>query len=421
MVALVLCCGSFHIPWSQAATQAEVDAAWVRGLAWLLTHQRADGSWGTVHGTEVAATATAVEVLHRLGLRNHVSLFGVAWLANVEPGSVDSLARKIIALRTAGHDVARERARLLELRSPAGGWGAYQGCEPSFPDTALAAQAIAETDGPGVCNILYAQKRSASDPTINGSWGYTDLEVALHPERLAAMSTSGIVPSTANLLAVRKWMQATSLTCQRPNQAPVAYVKTEALDLGIAWLLGQRKYPDGGFGDDGGSTVFETGVVYTLLRLQRPNDGATGAALGYLLAHQDDWYRDAFHAATILLALPDPGSTLFVDTNSDSVPDTMIDTDGDGVPDAVEAYLQQSPSTPDSRWLANPYDGDLNQDGVVDAADVALADLIASGQLAATVVHLRHGDVAPPGAPDGVVDVADVIRIQGKALGLEAF
>lgn len=68
-----------------------------------------------------------------------------------------------------------------------------------------------------------------------------------------------------------------------------------------------------------------------------------------------------------------------------------------------------------------PADGDLNGDGVVDVADVALAERIALGLVAPTALQMSHGDVAPAGSPDGVVDAADVARIRRKALGLEAF
>jgi hypothetical protein len=68
-----------------------------------------------------------------------------------------------------------------------------------------------------------------------------------------------------------------------------------------------------------------------------------------------------------------------------------------------------------------PADGDLNGDGVVDVADVALAERIALGLIVPTPTQMAHGDVAPAGAPDGVIDAADVARIRRKALGLETF
>jgi hypothetical protein len=63
-------------------------------------------------------------------------------------------------------------------------------------------------------------------------------------------------------------------------------------------------------------------------------------------------------------------------------------------------------------------DGDLNGDGVVDAADVAMAERIALGIVIPTSSQLARGDVAPTGG-NGVMDAADVARIRRKALGLE--
>lgn len=65
-------------------------------------------------------------------------------------------------------------------------------------------------------------------------------------------------------------------------------------------------------------------------------------------------------------------------------------------------------------------DGDLNGDGLVDVADVALAERIALGLLIATPDQLARADVAPA-TPNGVIDAADVARIRRKALGLEFF
>lgn len=70
---------------------------------------------------------------------------------------------------------------------------------------------------------------------------------------------------------------------------------------------------------------------------------------------------------------------------------------------------------------AGGHDGDLNGDGVVDAADVALAERMALGLVTPTANQLIHGDVAPAGAPDGVINAADMERIRRKALGLESF
>jgi pseudomonalisin len=66
------------------------------------------------------------------------------------------------------------------------------------------------------------------------------------------------------------------------------------------------------------------------------------------------------------------------------------------------------------------HDGDINGDGVVDTADVLLAQQIALGLVTPTVSQLAHGDVAPSGG-DGVVDAGDFALIQAKVLGLVSF
>ena len=70
-------------------------------------------------------------------------------------------------------------------------------------------------------------------------------------------------------------------------------------------------------------------------------------------------------------------------------------------------------------------DGDLNEDGVVDAADVLIATRIILGIDSATQVQEQHMDVAPlvggEPMPDGVLNAADLLIIQQKALLLVNF
>jgi hypothetical protein len=65
--------------------------------------------------------------------------------------------------------------------------------------------------------------------------------------------------------------------------------------------------------------------------------------------------------------------------------------------------------------------GDINDDGIVDAGDVLLAMRIASGLYTPTAAEFQRGDVAPlvsgSPSPDGMINVADVLVIQRKALG----
>ncbi|WP_207891839.1 dockerin type I repeat-containing protein, partial [Thiogranum longum] len=70
-------------------------------------------------------------------------------------------------------------------------------------------------------------------------------------------------------------------------------------------------------------------------------------------------------------------------------------------------------------------DGDINGDGQVNAADVLLAQRIIFGQYIPTAVEFERGDVAPliggVPSPDNTVNVADLLLIQRKALGIIDF
>jgi YVTN family beta-propeller protein len=87
------------------------------------------------------------------------------------------------------------------------------------------------------------------------------------------------------------------------------------------------------------------------------------------------------------------------------------DTDGDGLPDGSDP----DPLVP----LVSP-DGDLAPlgapDGVVNAGDLAIAIRIALGLLTPGTLELAHGDVYPAGAPDGIINIQDLILITQMAL-----
>ena len=68
-----------------------------------------------------------------------------------------------------------------------------------------------------------------------------------------------------------------------------------------------------------------------------------------------------------------------------------------------------------------PGTGDINGDGVVDLADVILAQRIALGLMTPTAQQRQAADVAPLGDPDGVIDASDVALILRKALGIDSF
>jgi hypothetical protein len=84
---------------------------------------------------------------------------------------------------------------------------------------------------------------------------------------------------------------------------------------------------------------------------------------------------------------------------------------------AVNAVGEESIASTQIAGTPAPANGDLNGDGVVDAADVALAERMALGLTTPSANQLAHGDING----DGVIDTADVEHIRRKALGLESF
>jgi thermitase len=103
----------------------------------------------------------------------------------------------------------------------------------------------------------------------------------------------------------------------------------------------------------------------------------------------------------------------------------LADTDGDGFGDGMEIAAGHNPLLDSD----TPVWGDINDDGAVNAADVLLATRAVLGLANLTNAESVRGNLAPlaNGAPqyppvDGpALDLADLLLIQRKALGLTAF
>jgi hypothetical protein len=95
------------------------------------------------------------------------------------------------------------------------------------------------------------------------------------------------------------------------------------------------------------------------------------------------------------------------------------DTDGDGFPDGMEATAGYDPLSAASV----PVWGDINNDRVVDAADVLLAARAIAGELTPTDAERVRGKVAPlvNGTPrpdaNAPLTAGDLLLIERKALG----
>ena len=120
----------------------------------------------------------------------------------------------------------------------------------------------------------------------------------------------------------------------------------------------------------------------------------------------------------------------------------LIDTDNDGLSDFVEVNFDSDsnnyqvgvdtdPNDPDtdgdalldgydpSPLISEPY-GDIAPlgapDGIINAADVLIALRIVLGEITATTQDLARGDVYPPGSPDGIINLQDMLMIRDRVL-----
>jgi hypothetical protein len=134
------------------------------------------------------------------------------------------------------------------------------------------------------------------------------------------------------------------------------------------------------------------------------------------------------------------------DTDGDGILDINdLDDDNDGLSDINESIAGTDPLDPDTdgdgfmdgtEFLAGsdplnnadfPEWGDINGDGTVNVADVILAMRAATNLITLDVGQLARGNVAPlvngiPQAlPTDPFDTADVLLIQGKALGVISY
>ena len=99
------------------------------------------------------------------------------------------------------------------------------------------------------------------------------------------------------------------------------------------------------------------------------------------------------------------------------------DTDGDGVIDGTESLAGTNPLDD----MSAPVWGDIDNNGVVNAADVLIASRAALSQVTLTSEQLARGNVAPlvggkpASLPDDDFNVADLLLITGKATGAMSF
>jgi hypothetical protein len=156
-----------------------------------------------------------------------------------------------------------------------------------------------------------------------------------------------------------------------------------AFENGVDWIK-SRQNADYGFGDENGSTVYETALAYIAMSCQDLSATQAQNALAYLISRQQDngsWNDDAYDTAIAILALyhsmketdrdgdgvpdisdncPDNPNPLQTDTDGDGQGDTCDDDDDDdGLSDAYEINTLGT----------NPLVSDTDGDGILDGLE----------------------------------------------------
>ena len=136
--SLVIFAAATGIAQAQPADDARIGA-----LAWLILNQNPEGSWGAAEQPQIVITAQSLGSF-RTALINTTSFpyaDGISWLANANAVSTDSMARRLIELKTAGFEntaLTNQWDNIYGRKNDAFGWGAYAGYYISYPDTAIA-------------------------------------------------------------------------------------------------------------------------------------------------------------------------------------------------------------------------------------------------------------------------------------------
>ncbi len=457
--------GSYSV--SAANYRQAADSA----LIWLKLQQKIDGHWGIDIETAPLSTSASVVALRAHNDLSSSYFEGLTWLENHAAPSTDYKARRILALVPHEDNIQRDLNYLLSSQQTGvtgnRGWGVTSLYDGAPIDSALVLQAYSSLGiTTNVQEVLDYLKATQLGGTDNG-WSLglettSEPVITAHVVR-ALIKYNGFDPSLNAPISNAISTLISSVNSNSPAlvkaHTALTLLKNDSSSSEAVILLNSlvnTQLGNGSWDND----AYITGIVLQAFAAAMGSDLSSMGNTAFIPAtelrssintvlnkNQMDVLTVGEMKDVTALSLAGLGITditgleltenlTYLDISNNQIQDlsplagltnlSQVFLDGNPLSDAFDVdgdgFSDLSELTNGSDPLAFNYaDGDINEDGVVNAADLILAHRMVVGLMTPTTVQLSHADVAPlvggNPQPNGSFNLGDLIVIQRKALG----
>ncbi|MCP4583661.1 MAG: terpene cyclase/mutase family protein [candidate division Zixibacteria bacterium] len=267
--------------------QADINDIINAGIGYLEANQDAESDlWGTDKETPYRDGAVVVDVLARIKPTSENIESGFQAVYSMSTISTDYLARKIIAQASVNDGFVTPDlvTSLVDMQNTDGGWGYQKHYVSNVLETALAIKALVAASyvdpDPSVltpAGTFLANSQNNPPPLGDYGWGFVSGSVSR-------------VLYTAHAV--------TALSALQDNYT--GYDFSDQIDDAFVWL-DEVQLNDDGFGSDGTSNAYETGLAIAAMIAFDPAAQNIADAWGYLESTQDptdgSWDDDAYSTA----------------------------------------------------------------------------------------------------------------------------
>lgn len=321
-------------------------------LNWISNKQKPEGYWEDNESTRLRDTAVGMQVLADL-LGPSVGIdSALSWIdQDIHPQNTDFLSRKLQILIKNKMNFDATKSKLLLTQNSDGGWGLSEGHDSDPFDTALALQALTQSDGATTSgSTSKAISFLLNNKNPDGSWG-------------TIISGPGRINVTTNVL----------------NALKLSGVKLDNVISSLEWIASKQK-ADGSFGSAQG-TIHETAqVVNTFIDFGIIDQINAHTAIAFISERQDDagsWNGSVYTTSVAVRVLK---RFNFANLTVEFVklhPEEPFD--GQSV--NIELRIQNLGNTLADLTSVRLYDGDPASDGVVIGSDIALPIMPSGGSV----------------------------------------